>query len=76
MSIESESELTWECYKCHKKYFDEDVLKTTPNYVFDHFEEALPHPSEPKLYWLGINEPVCEGCAVEIGIPPIDEGDE
>ena len=71
---EAISNLTWECSRCHRKYFDADIIMTTPNFKsYEHFKESSPLPIEPKDYWLGDTEPICEDCAVASGIPSVEE---
>lgn len=52
----------WKCAKCGDQYVDPDDVP----YI-------TPEPQQPRLYWLSTFEPLCEDCAVNAGIPPIDK---
>lgn len=62
----------WKCVKCSKEFVDPEDFPS----IFVTGTEDPDIKIELKLYWLGINEPLCMHCAAKAGIPPIDEGDE
>lgn len=63
----------WSCVTCKKDFVDPE------DYPLVSTEAAVADGAagiEPRIYWLGMNEPVCSDCAAKAGIPPVDEGDE
>lgn len=57
----------WTCKKCKREFIDPEDFPS--GWIWEEDTIRL----EVKMYWLGINEPVCENCAIDIGIPPIDK---
>ena len=57
--------ITWICTKCGKEFQDADEGAWVCS--------RLDIPAEPKEYWLGPTEPVCQQCAINIGLPAIDK---
>lgn len=55
---------TWECFKCHRQFYDPEDIATGI---------ANGKRFEAKLYWLGPTEPLCSDCAIEAHIPPVDK---
>jgi hypothetical protein len=64
-----QSNVLWKCTKCNRIFIDEEALYFEP--VITVYEST--YPVEPQSYWLGINEPICEECAIESRIPSIDK---
>lgn len=62
---------TWMCAKCKKHFMDpEDYpkIKKIPK-----SDREYVNGIESRLYWLSETEVVCNNCAVESHIPPIDK---
>lgn len=67
MSLKRTEYDTWTCFKCHEDFIDPEdhpEMKDSPDRAIGF---------EPRMYWLGPTEPVCDHCAQNLGLPPIDK---
>lgn len=58
---------TWQCELCKKEFFDPEG-NGIPHDIWTSKTITV----EEQEYWLGVGEPICGGCAIQRGIPPVE----